>query len=298
MNEREQAAILSLCFIAAFANDDKGEATRAQIRRVAEQLSPVGTLHLSVVYQEVLRKKISLNDTLAPLHRPEHKQLAYEAAVCVCDVDGVHSDAEHGFLENLRLALGLDVRAARAFERAAGAISDAGMQPEPVRGFSAATLPADSIALEEMIVDCSLLDAALLLQASTLAAMATIPVQMKLIYRVGKAYGAELNRGEIKHLLSAAGVGPLAQYIELFGLRLRGAAERAARLSFINTYALASCTKQYCSGDAQMDAQAFCVAFEAAVARARPIANQYEAQFAGRLRFLDEDSLIALVRQH
>jgi len=44
-----------------------------------------------------------------------------------------------------------------------------------------------------------------------MASMAIIPLQMRLVYRIGKAHGYELDRGHIKDLLAAMGVGLTGQ---------------------------------------------------------------------------------------
>jgi len=49
--------------------------------------------------------------------------------------------------------------------------------------------------------------------ADSLATMAIIPVQMRLVYRVGQAYGYELDRGHVRDLLATLGVGLTSQYL-------------------------------------------------------------------------------------
>ena len=56
----------------------------------------------------------------------------------------------------------------------------------------------------------------------SLASMAIIPLQMKMVYRVGKGYGFELDRGHIKDLLATLGVGLTGQYAEQIGRKLIG----------------------------------------------------------------------------
>ena len=56
----------------------------------------------------------------------------------------------------------------------------------------------------------------------SLASMAIIPLQMKMVYRIGKAHGFELDRGHIKDLLATLGVGLTSQYVEQFGRKLLG----------------------------------------------------------------------------
>ena len=58
-----------------------------------------------------------------------------------------------------------------------------------------------------MILNYAILNGALELLPESLATMAIIPLQMKMVYRIGKTYGFELDRGHIKDFLATAGVG-------------------------------------------------------------------------------------------
>ena len=108
MNAAENQAIVTLSLLAAFADNDKHERERAEIKRIAEGLSQADGVHLPSIYQNVLMKRVALPDVVAALPDRATRQLAYEMAVCVCDADGTLSDAERRFLDEARQALGLD----------------------------------------------------------------------------------------------------------------------------------------------------------------------------------------------
>jgi hypothetical protein len=57
--------------------------------------------------------------------------------------------------------------------------------------------------VDKMILNYAILNGALELLTDSLATMAIIPLQMKMVYRIGKAHGYELDRGHIKELLRA-----------------------------------------------------------------------------------------------
>ena len=95
MSEQEQRAILSICLMAAFADGEKDDREREQIRRIAESLSGDSALDLTQIYQDVLLKRVALEGAAADLGSPELKQLAFEMAVCVCDADEVRSIWQH-----------------------------------------------------------------------------------------------------------------------------------------------------------------------------------------------------------
>ena len=106
MNADAQRALLNIVIHAALADGQKSEVERDAIRGVAESLAgaPQGQV-LAGVYQEVLLKRVSLAQAVGVLREPEHRQLAYEMAVCVCDADGQQSPAERQFLSELQALL-------------------------------------------------------------------------------------------------------------------------------------------------------------------------------------------------
>jgi uncharacterized membrane protein YebE (DUF533 family) len=78
---------------AAFADGNKDDREREQIRQLAESLGTEnGAPDLARLYQDVLLKRVSLASAAAALTDPGERQLAYEMAVCVCDADGRQSE--------------------------------------------------------------------------------------------------------------------------------------------------------------------------------------------------------------
>jgi len=106
------------------------------------------------------------------------------------------------------------------------------------------------------VLNYSILNGALELLPDSLATMAIVPLQMKMVYRIGKRYGYELDRRHITELLGAAGVGLTSQVVEGFARKLFGgllgkvagglgrrAGDQLAgsAMSFASTYALVQC---------------------------------------------------------
>ena len=106
MNTEEIRAVLTICLLAAYADGDKHDREREQIRQVAQGLAQDRQVNLPGLYQEVLMRRIQLADVVPRLSSSEARQLAYEMAVCVCEADGQTSAAEQAFLARLREALG------------------------------------------------------------------------------------------------------------------------------------------------------------------------------------------------
>ncbi|HKO86924.1 MAG TPA: hypothetical protein VJU83_00240 [Burkholderiales bacterium] len=297
MSADEQTAFLTLALLAVFANGGKDERELAQLRHVLERLSPVLGTNLSLVLQDVQLKRRTVDTTVGTLRRPESRQLVYEMAVCVCDVDGVHSDSEHRFLEDLRIALNLDLRAARSLERAADAIADLTLQPEPVRGFGAPMDTPDSEVLNQGILGLAALCGALAATGNPTSILAITPMQMKMIYRVARAYGEQAARGQIKDLMILFGAAALPQYIESFGLSIAGRQAQATAAIFATTYALGHTAQFYYGAEPDMDAQAVREQFERSQRDGLNLSGAHATEIDAKQRTLAANELMALLRQ-
>jgi uncharacterized protein (DUF697 family)/tellurite resistance protein len=306
MTEQETRAILSICVMAAFADGAKDEREREQVRRVAATLAGDGATDLTAVTDDVLLKKTAVEETAAALGSPEQRQLAYEMAVGVCDADEARSAAESEFLDRLRGALGLSPGAIEPFHAQADALA-----VEPVVVPGAAPSP-QSAELDRMILNSAILNGALELLPQTLATMAIIPLQMKMVYRIGKAHGFELDRGHIKDFLATVGVGLSSQYLERIGRRLvggvlgrlggglarrLGSAATGSAFSFATTYALGHVAKSYYAGGRTLEPQRLKDAFASLLGEARSLEERYLPEIRERARTINPGALLDLVRR-
>lgn len=312
MTPSETKAIVTLSLLAAFVDGEKHERERAEIKRIAEGLSQADGVNLPTLYQDVLMKRISMASVAGELQSTESKQLAYEMAVCVCDADGTQSDAERMFLADLRTSLGLDASAAQ-FSRQA---EDIAAVPVAATGAVAASTPAavtapDSAELDKSILNAAILNGALELLPETLSTMAIIPLQMKLVYRIGKAHGYELDSGHVKDFLATVGVGLTSQYLEQAGRKLlggllgkmgggllRGLGNQAVSsgMSFASTYALGHVAKRYYAGGRTLSAQMLKDTFSNVVQEGKGLQTQYLPAIQEKARTLDAGKVLALVR--
>jgi len=308
----ETKAIVTLSLLAAFVDGEKHERERAEIKRIAEGLSQADGVNLPTLYQDVLMKRVSLASVAGELQSSESKQLAYEMAVCVCDADGTQSDAERMFLADVRTSLGLDASAAQ-FSRQAEEIAAA--VPVAAAG-AAASVPAavqspDSAELDKSILNAAILNGALELLPETLSTMAIIPLQMKLVYRIGKAHGYELDSGHVKDFLATVGVGLTSQYLEQAGRKLlggllgkmgggllRGLGNQAVSsgMSFAATYALGHVAKRYYAGGRTLSAQMLKDSFSSVVQEGKGLQTQYLPAIQEKARTLDAGKVLSLVR--
>ncbi|MEJ1172292.1 YcjF family protein [Variovorax sp. CCNWLW235] len=318
MTPTETKAIVTLSLLAAFVDGEKHERERAEIKRIAEGLSQADGVNLPTLYQDVLMKRVSLASVAGELQSTESKQLAYEMAVCVCDADGTQSEAERMFLADVRTSLGLDASAAQ-FSRQAEEIAAvpvaatgaaAAAAPVPTAGAVAAQLP-DSAELDKSILNAAILNGALELLPETLSTMAIIPLQMKLVYRIGKAHGYELDSGHIKDFLATVGVGLTSQYLEQAGRKLlggllgkmgggmlRGLGNQAVSsgMSFASTYALGHVAKRYYAGGRTLSTQMLKDAFAGVMQEGKGLQTQYLPAIQEKARTLDAGKVLSLVR--
>ena len=308
----ETRAVLSLCLLASFADGEKHQRERAEIRRVAEGFAPSDAVHLSTLYQDVLMKRITLPDVVAQLQSAESKQLAYEMAVCVCDADGALSNAEQRFLADASAALGLDAGASAAFKDEAQAIALLAVAGAEVSSAGAARAAAiDQAELDQAIVNAAIVNGALELLPEALSTMAIIPLQMKLVYRIGKAHGYELDSGHVKDFLATAGVGLTSQYLEQAGRKLlggllgkvgggllRGVGKQAvsSSMSFATTYALGHVAKRYYAGGRTLSTQMLKDAYTSRLQEAQGLSTRYLPDIQARVKTLDARSVLSMVR--
>ena len=320
MSPTETRAIVTLSLLAAFVDGDKHERERAEIKRIAEGLAQADGVHLPSLYQDVLMKRVSLANVSAALVSAESRQLGYEMAVCVCDADGAQSDAERHFLADVRTSLGLDVSTATQFVEQAEAIATMPLATGtavavPVgasAAASAAAAPAvDNAELDQAILNAAILNGALELLPETLSTMAIIPLQMKLVYRIGKAHGYELDSGHVKDFLATVGVGLTSQYLEQAGRKLlggllgkvgggllRGLGNQAVSsgMSFATTYALGHVAKRYYAGGRTLSTQMLKEAYESVTKEGQGLQTRYLPAIQEKARTLNPSQILSMVR--
>jgi uncharacterized protein (DUF697 family)/tellurite resistance protein len=313
MTQQEIKAILTLSLLAAFVDGDKHERERAEIKRIAEGLSADDRLYLPSLYQDVLMKRVSIVSAASDLPSLESRQLAYEMAVCVCDADGTQSEAEQRFLEDVRAALALAAPAASKFSRDAEELAAVplGASGSTVVDAVSGVVPPDEAELDRAILNASILNGALELLPETLSTMAIIPLQMKLVYRIGQEHGYELDRKHVKDFLATAGVGLTSQFMEQAGRKLlggllgkfaggigRGLGNQAvsSSMSFASTYALGHVAKRYYAGGRELSTPMLKDAYAAVMQEARNLQSQYLPAIQDKARTLDAGKVLAMVR--
>ena len=329
MTTDQQEALLSIALFAAFSDGAKADAEREEIRRIAESLSTeTGAPNLSRLYQDVLLKRLKVEGAVQKLPDPNHRQLAYEMAVCVCDADGQQTDAERRFLADLRTQLALDPSQTQAFDAQADAL--VGIDPigevgsrsmsaaVPVLAVAVAAAPSAGLQptvndaeLDRLILNHALVNGALEMLPQSWASMAIIPLQVKMVYGIGKAHGVSLDQGHVREFIAAAGVGLTSQYLEQFGRKLLSgllgkvagraigsiaSAGTGMALSFATTYALGQLAKRYYAGGRVMNTALLRETYQSLLEPAKQLQTQYLPQIREKAATLDAGKVMAMVR--
>ena len=306
MRAEDQKAILAIALHAAFADGEKDDREREQVRRIAESLASTSpTVDLRAIYQDVLLKRFGLDQAVAALSDDALRHYAYEMALCVCEADGQMTASERAFLDGLKASLGLGDVKAREIERE--------VDPFVVTASTASgsAFGSDKAELDQSILNYALLNGALELLPQSWASMAIIPLQIKMIYGIGKAYGVALDQGHIKEFIAAAGVGLTSQYLEQFGRKLLGgllgkmAGKTAGKIgraatgmafSFATTYALGHLAKNYYAGGRQMNGELLRETYQSLLGPARELQTRYLPQIEEKAATLDASQVMAMIR--
>lgn len=310
IDTQEQQAVMTIALLAAFADGRNADQERAELRRVGEALG--SSLNMAALVQHVLLKRTSVEAAVVAVKSPELRRLAYELAVGVCDADGLRNESETRFLADLGERLGLDQptivgTAVDADELATMPLPAAGSEAGPV----VAAVPAAAADLDKAILQASILNGALELLPQSIATMAIIPLQMKLVYKIGRAHGYEADKSQIRDLLATLGVGLTGQYLEQVGRKLLGglfgkiggglagslaSGATGAMFSFATTYAIGQVARRYYAGGRVMSAELIQRTFSEMLAQGKTLQAEYLPQIQQRARTLDVAKIVQTVR--
>ena len=314
-------AVAAVALMAAFADGQRDREERARLETIFTNLGGVNTASL---YQRVMLEQTTLEAEAAKLRTPELQTLAFETALSVCDADGAMSEAEGQFLGRLQAALSVPAGTAEAAQRDAEQLAATPVEtpvetsaPTPTRQVAApdpggqTSPPADDAALERQILNAAVLNGALELLPQTLATVAIVPLQLRLVYQVGQAYGYQLDQAHLREFLAVAGAGMTSQVLEghvrkLFG----GFAKRAlgrgskgvagtaagAAMSFATTYALGQAAKRYYGGGRTLALADLRELFQSQLEGGRALYGRYQGEVQEKARTTDVQSLLRLVR--
>lgn len=316
INTQTQQALLAILVHASMADGEKSQAERDFVRDLAHQLDDQGgALHLAQAVQAALLGRLSVQQAVAQLQDPMHRQLAFEWATAVCHADGLCSPVETVFLQRLKADLqlaGSELEATvqtQALAHAAYAQEVA--SPLPALPAEPSPSAVDQVGIDKMVLNYAILNGALELLPQSWASMAIIPLQIKMVYRVGKAHGVSLDQGHIKEFIAAAGVGLTSQYIEQFGRKLLGgligkaggklfggitSQATGVAFSFASTYALGHLAKRYYAGGRTMSTDVLRQTYQGLLGSGKTLQQQHWGDIQTRASTLDAGEVMRMVR--
>lgn len=336
MTAAEREAMGAICLLAAFADGSPDDLERERIKSVSKTLGSEAGLS-DDVYERVIFKRTSVEQEARALGTPELREQAYELAIGVCDADGKTNDAERAFLEGLARTLQIPATEAREMREQVDLLADApvsapvpaavlapvppmvGQTPAATPATSAPAVSARDQEVDGTIRNHSILCGALELLPQGLASAAIIPIQMKMVYSVGKQYGFSLDRGHITEFLGAIGVGMTSQVVESYARRLMGGLVESvagkflgkgtaktiggftrtgtgAAMTFATTYALGQVAKQYYAGGRKLAAIDLRRLFTQQVESAKTMYEQNRPLIEQQAQKLNPSQLMTMIR--
>jgi uncharacterized protein (DUF697 family) len=206
----------------------------------------------------------------------------------------------------LQKELGIGEGTAAPLRAESGQITDAALPPVLGSGPAAAVgtpaTPAGEKDLDSTILNHAILAGALEMLPGSLATMAIIPLQMRLVYRIGQQYGHQLDRQHIGEFLAAAGIGMTAQVLEGYATKFvrgllgqvagglgRGVASMftGSAMAFATTWAVGNLAKRYYAGGRTLTGLQLQQTFQSLVGQARGLQQQYLPQIQQRSQGLN-----------
>ena len=301
LTQSTDEALLSICLFAAFCDGGQSDSERNEISRLCEEM---GMVDPGLISRRILTGRLELPAVVAALANPNERLLAYEMALGVCESDGSLSDGEKKFLQELQGQLGLNPGEAPK--------ETAGLPDYPLVPVAPApTAPAPSaVDNSGTILKYAILNGALELLPDTLATMAIIPLQMKMVHGIGRSHGVELDRSSIKEFLAVAGVGLGSQVVEGFARKLmRGIGKKVAgkldgkaadqitgsAFSFASTYALGQLAERYYQGGRRLDTASARGLFTSLQSQARDMHTRYLPQIQEKAKSINPASILQMV---
>jgi uncharacterized protein (DUF697 family) len=294
-------SLLAICLFAAFADGDKSGDERKHIESLSLELGPGGDLQ--ALARRILMGRLTPDAAVTGLQTPQDRMLAYEMARAVCEADDSVSADEQAFLDDLRTRLALGNADAKSLDEEVDSLALA-----PLDGGDPATPAAGH---DGMIMRYSILNGALELLPETLATMAILPLQMKMVWRIGKAHGFELDRSSIREFLATAGIGLGSQVVENFARKLIGGMGRkvggklvgklaneatGSAFSFAATYAIGQLAARYYAGGRKLGGAEMKALYAPLTQEAGKLHAKYLPEIKQRAQTLNATAIMDLVR--
>lgn len=303
MNENDKRPIVTIALMAALAD---GAASADEQAQLQEAMRRLGITDGDAMTQQARQGTPALAAVAKSLSDDAARAYAYELALVVCNAGGPANEKEQAFLGELRGALGLGGTAVSQLEKDAAALASGA----PAASGSTSGGAADPD-LEQMILQQAMLAGAVELLPDRLANLVILPLQLRLVYQIGRRYGQQLDVNQIKDLAGTLGIGAAAQAIEgvvsklvrgvaggLLGGIIGGAGGIAASaaVTFSATYALGHVAQRYYAQNRSLSAADLRELFQKFQEDARGIFPRVQNEIQSRAKTLNLPNLLNAIR--
>lgn len=321
-------AILAICLMAALADGQKDDQERSKLKSIFDTFQAADA---SSIYKRVLLKETTLTKETSRLTSAEEKMLAFEMATSICEADGRLNPAEQAFIQELGQLLGVSQTEADAFIRQADTLvsSPQALEAMVADPLSQTHLPAfqqnmhHELALtrplgqpETNITQYAVIAGALELLPQSLATMAVLPLQLKMVHDIARDYGYQLDQSHAKELLATLGVGMGSQVLEGFVRKFLGGAAKELLgkkvgktvkkvtqastgpvMSFATTYAIGVVAKNHYANGRQLNTQELRNQFSHELERGKTLYASHSESILNRSKTLDLRQLMSSFSQ-
>jgi uncharacterized protein (DUF697 family)/uncharacterized tellurite resistance protein B-like protein len=321
---QERSAIAAICLFAAFADGSKNATEQAKLSSVLQELGDVDP----GIFQRVMMRTTNIEAEAAKLCGSETsdatRRLAFDLAVGMCDCDGSTSVAERDVLYKLAQALRIPPAAAEQSTKQAEEVASVDLLSDgaKVAGATAAGVAASGAAAktaapnaeaeaDSTVLKYAIVNAALELLPQSLASMAIVPLQTRMVYKIGTLYGYSLDSGHIKDFVATAGVGVTSQVFESYARKFLGkltgrtlgrtagsVVEKATGpvITFASTYALGQAAKMYYANGRKLSLDDLRALVSKQTESAKGLYAKYEPQVAQTARSMSPTQVLSMLR--
>jgi uncharacterized protein (DUF697 family) len=162
-----------------------------------------------------------------------------------------------------------------------------------------------------MILRYAVVGGALELLPQTMATLAIVPMQTKMVYRIAQARNFELDRRSIAEFMAAIGIGLTSQVFEGFARQLTkglgkkfggklggqiGNAMGGIAMSFGSTYALGQLAKFYYDSGRTLSMDSLKAKYPPLLAEGKALADKYTAQITSQSQQLKGADISTLLK--
>ncbi len=281
-----------------------GATESGEQRAVDAVVSRTGNPDVTRLAEQVAAGQLRVADLASRLSDDEARKVAYEGALTIINADGVATLSEKAFLAELRTALGLGGADVEDVTRTAETLATA-----PVADARAVPTPPGD--LDEFILQQAILTGALEVLPDRLASIAILPLQLRLVYQIGRRHGQQLDVAQVKDLAATFGLSAAAQSVQgaaikviggltggLLGGLVGGASRVAvgAVMSFSTTYALGHVAEQYYKQGRKLSMADLRALFDRFQGEAKTIYPRVEEQVRRQAGTLNLQSLLQQLR--